>query len=272
MAASPEPLGVQSVVTALAVLETVVFAGEELGVTQVAERLQQTKGAIHRHLQTLVNGGYLVQNAQTARYGIGMKCRLLAGLPNPADRFADSEELLRAVRDRFGHRVVLSARTPTGALVMLKIAGTSAIEIGVRRGSELPFHASAQGKAMLAFMPQAARQWALQQPRQKLTPYTITDLQALEADMAAIAKNGFAVAPNETVVGLNGIAAPIFDDTGTCIASVAMIGSIQFIPEKPEAKLVREIKSCAAEISRHLGYKPRADARVLKPDAARRTR
>jgi IclR family KDG regulon transcriptional repressor len=262
MTSRSELQGVQSVSTALTVLETVVFAGEELGVTQVAERLRQTKGAIHRHLQTLVNGGYLVQNIRTSRYGIGMKCRLLAGLPNQADRFADAEETIRLLRDRFGHRVVLSACTPTGALVMMKFAGTSTIEIGVRPGSELQFHASAQGKAMLAFLPRVAQQRILQRPRQKLTPHTITDLIALEADLAAIVKKGFAVAPNETVVGLNAIAAPIFDDTDACVASVAMIGSIQFIPEKPATKLVQGLKSCAAEISRQLGYKGKVAARV----------
>lgn len=153
MARSAETQGVQAVATALAVLEAVAFADEQLGVTQVAERLGQTKGAIYRHLQTLVNGGYLVQNPRTSRYGVGVKCRLLAGLPNEADRFANAEEAMRVLRDRFGHRVVLSARTPTGALVMSKMAGTSAIEIGVRPGSELPFHASAQGKVILAFLP-----------------------------------------------------------------------------------------------------------------------
>lgn len=258
MARSAQPQSVQSVTTALRVLEAVAFSDEELGVTQVAERLRLTKGAIYRHLRTLVDGGYLVQNQQTSRYGVGMKCRLLAGLPNRADRFVGAEEAMRALRDRFGHRVVLSARTPTGALVMLKIAGTSPIEIGVRPGSELPFHASAQGKVMLAFLPPATQQRILQRSRTKLTPHTITELASLEADIAAIAQNGFAVAPNETVVGLNAIAAPVFDDTSACVASVAMIDSIQFIPATPPSKLVQGLKTCAAEVSRQLGFKRRA--------------
>ena len=60
--------GVHSVQLAIDVLEAVAFADEELGVTQIAERLRMTKGSVHRHLQTLVERGYLTQNATTSRY------------------------------------------------------------------------------------------------------------------------------------------------------------------------------------------------------------
>ena len=45
--------GVRSVEVALNVLEAVAFSGDEVGVTQVAERLKLTKGSVHRHLITL---------------------------------------------------------------------------------------------------------------------------------------------------------------------------------------------------------------------------
>jgi IclR family transcriptional regulator, KDG regulon repressor len=70
--------GVRSVQLALAVLEAVAFPGDELGITQLADRLSVTKASVHRHLLTQVERGYLVQNSVTARYAIGSKSRLLA--------------------------------------------------------------------------------------------------------------------------------------------------------------------------------------------------
>jgi IclR family transcriptional regulator, KDG regulon repressor len=67
--------GVRSVQVALDVLEAVAFADEELGVTQIAERLGLTKGSVHRHLLTLVERGYLVQNPVTTRYSSGPRSR-----------------------------------------------------------------------------------------------------------------------------------------------------------------------------------------------------
>ena len=53
--------GVRSVQLALDVLEAVAFSTEELGVTQIADRVRVTKGSVHRHLLTLVDRGYLTQ-------------------------------------------------------------------------------------------------------------------------------------------------------------------------------------------------------------------
>src|SRR4051812_30222369 len=95
--------GVRSVLLALDVLEAVAFSGEELGVTQLAERLGMTKGSVHRHLITLVERGYLVQNSATTRYALGPKSRLLARLAPDADLVLLAEGPMRELRDRLGH-------------------------------------------------------------------------------------------------------------------------------------------------------------------------
>lgn len=253
MARSADESGVRSVRTALDVLEAVAFSGNEMGVTQIADRLKLTKGSVHRHLLTLVERGYLTQNQVTSRYAIGAKGRLLARLAPEADLARIAEGPMRELRDRCGLSVVLSSMTPRGALVMLTIAGTSAIEIGVRPGSELPYHASAQGKVMLAFAPPAVQQRALA-ARPRLTPNTPTDIAAIESDMARIVRRGYGTAPEETMIGINAVAAPIFDATNACVASVALVGSIQFLPANPSAALVNGLKTCAHDISRQLGH------------------
>ena len=94
---------------------------------------------------------------------------------------------------------------------MLTIPGTSAIEIGVRPGSELPFHASAQGKVLLAFAAPAMRKRLLATPRRKMTEKTVVDPASLERELALIVRAGYAVAPEQAMLGLNAIAIPIFD-------------------------------------------------------------
>lgn len=256
-----ETTGVRSVRTALDVLEAVAFAKEEVGVTQIAERLGLTKGSVYRHLLTLVERGYLVQNASTSRYSIGSKAGLLSHLAPEADIVRLAEGPMRDLRDRHGHSIVLSSMTPRGALVMLTIAGTSAIEIGVRPGSELPFHASAQGKAMLAFAPRPLQSRILSAPRQRFTRHTATDVGAIEDELARILKTGFCIAPEEILLGINAIAAPIFDGTDNCVASIALVGSIQNLPASPPTSLLKALAACAHAISRKLGYEGRQGLR-----------
>ena len=258
MTKNRDETGVRSVQLALDVLEAVAFSSEELGVTQIADRVHVTKGSVHRHLLTLVERGYLTQNPETARYAIGAKGRLLARLAPDADLVQIATGVMRELRDRLGHSVVLTAMTPRGALVMLTVPGTSPIEIGVRPGSELSFHASAQGKLMLAFAPRPLQQRVLARPLEPLTPKTVVERERIEEDLARILKRGYASAPEEAMLGINAVAAPIFDESDACVAALAVVGSIQFLPEPPDAALVEAIKTCGQEISRKLGHGRRA--------------
>ena len=252
--------GVRSVQVALDVLETVAFSDEELGVTQIAERLGLTKGSVHRHLLTLVERGYLVQNPQTSRYARGPRSRLLARHAGNADLIEFASGPMRELRDLLGHSVVLSEWTPRGALVLSMVIGTAAIEIGVRPGSELPFHSSAQGKVLLALATPAQRERVLGKQLPSFTVHTVSDVKALREELAHVAQQGFATAPEQAMLGINAIAAPIFDAKGTCTSALALVGSIQFLTAEPDARSIAALKAAANQISRLLGYGHAANA------------
>lgn len=245
--------GVRSVQHALDVLEQVAFAGEELGVTQLAERLALTKGSVHRHLLTLVERGYLAQNPATARYGIGPKSRLLTRAGPEPDLVQAADEPMRELRDELGHTVVLSAMSPRGALVMVTVASASPIEIGVRPGSELSFHASAQGRVLLAFAPARLRERVLAAPLVAFTGRTVVDRAAIGQALSRIAERGFGAAPEQVLLGINAIAAPVFDARDACVAAVALVGSIQHLPAEPATATVAALVRAGRRISRRLG-------------------
>lgn len=244
--------GVRSVHLALDVLEAIALSGDELGVTQIADRLAVTKGAVHRHLHTLVERGYLTRNPTTARYALGPKSRLLARFSPQTDLVQAADAPMRALRDRLGHTAVLSAMTPRGALVLATVAGASTIEIGVRPGSELPFHASAQGKVLLAFAPPPVKERVLARPLEAFTARTVVDRARVEAELARIVQQGYATAPEEVVVGINVMAAPVFDARDGCIGALAVVGSIRVLPEEPNPDTVTSLQGYARQLSRRL--------------------
>jgi IclR family transcriptional regulator, KDG regulon repressor len=255
---------VRSVHLAIDVLETVSFADDEMGVTQIAERLSVTKGSVHRHLLTLVERGYLAQNPATSRYTIGPKGRLLARLAPETDLVQLSEGPMRELRDALGQSVVLSEMTPRGALVLATLASTSPIEIGVRSGSELPFHASAQGKVMLAYAPRPFQTRILSRKLEPFTEKTVTSADRIEKALVNIAKRGYASAPEESMLGLNALATPIFDSHDACIGSLAIVGSIQFLPDKPKQADIDALTKASQQISRKLGHGQQHDSPFAK--------
>ena len=261
--------GVRSVQVALDVLEAVAFSAEELGVTQIADRLGLPKGSVHRHLLTLVERGYLVQNPATSRYARGPRSRLLAHYAPEADIIQIASGPMRELRDLLGHSVVLSEACPRGALVLSMVGGTAAIEIGVRPGGELQFHSSAQGKVLLAYASSSMRERALAKSLPSFTMHTITDRKTIEDELARVAREGFAAAPEQSMLGINAVAAPIFDGKDVCVGALALVGSIQFLPADIDAKSVTALKAAAAQISRMLGHGTRtADVRVARQKTA----
>jgi IclR family KDG regulon transcriptional repressor len=118
----------------------------------------------------------------------------------------------------------------------------------------LSFHASAHGKVMLAFAPLPMRARVLGQPLPRFTDRTIVSVRKIEQELLEITRLGFSTAPEEAILGLNAVAAPIFDAQDACIASVALVGSIQFLPEKPRPSDVAQLVETARQISRKLGH------------------
>ena len=246
--------GVRSVQLALDVLEAVAFSSDELGVTQIAGRLGVAKGSVFRHLATLVDRGYLNQNAVTARYSVGPKSRVLARIAPETDLVQIAEGPMRDLRDKIGQTVVLSSLTPRGALVISAVPGTSPIEIGVRPGSELSFHASGQGKVLLAFSPRPFQERVLSRELARLTDKTVTDREELERELFKVQKDGFAAAPEQSLLGINAIASPVFDTHDAIIAAMALVGSIQFLPAAPDDQMIAALKYCCEQISRRFGH------------------
>ncbi len=247
-------LSVKSVGITLDVLEAVSFADRDMGVTELANQLGLTKATIFRHLKTLLDRGYIAKTSTTSRYRLGIKSHLLGRMASASiDLLSASEHAMQELRDKTGETVVLSAVEAKAVRVVTTTMGKSPFEIGVRSGSELLFHASAQGKVGLAFNGKLASRLQ-RKPLVALTDHTITNWTHLQRELEITRKRGWATAPEQVVLGLNAIAAPLFDELRECIGAVAIVGSIQFIKKEPDPRQVASVLKAAARISRTLGY------------------
>lgn len=252
----PAQTGVQAAILMLRTIEYLSETKRPVGVTALAQALGTTKSRIHRHLQTLMQQGYVAQGAESEKYEIGPRLLTLARHINDSFNLAGFvSPALQELRDSLGHFAVYSQVEDAGMRVLATVSGTSPIEIGVKQGSLLPFHASAQGKLALAFGRDEIRQRMLGSKLEKFTPRTIVKATALDREMEIIRRRGWAVAPDEVAVGLNALAAPVLDATGSLVGAVGIVDLTQFIPAEPTKDQVKQTLSIAGRVSRMLGYK-----------------
>src|SRR3546814_15715563 len=82
-----------------------------------------------------------------------------------------------------------------------------------------------------------------------MTDRTVTSIAVLEQQCAAVRAAGWASAYEEMMLGINGVAVPVFDETGDCVASLAIVGSIQFVQEQPDDALLATLIASGAAMS-----------------------
>lgn len=248
--------GVQAVVLTLRIFEHLVQQGRPVGVTELATALGTTKSRVYRFLQTLRQQGYISQSRDSERYRVGARLLTLARAPSENfELLTASQDVLEELRDTVGLPAVISVPERSCVLALITIAGKSGIEIGVRAGSTLSLHGSAQGKLALAFGGKDLLATILRRKLEPLTPKTIVNPVVLKRELAKVARQGWAVAPGETVLGANALAAPIFDAAGALVATIAVLGSIQFIATPPADAQVRRVVVAAQRISNRLGHR-----------------
>lgn len=246
--------GIQAVHLALSVLEYLAQSRGAAGVTELAQRFETTKSRIYRHLKTLIEGGYVVQDEETDRYRVSARLMALGEvIGQNFDLPVAARPTIEELRARLGHSVAVSIPETEGMRIVAVVRGGSGAEIGVRPGSLLPFHASAQGKLFLAHGSSEQRRDILAGPLEPLTDYTITSAGKLEEAAVSAKSRGWATAGNEAIVGLNALAAPVFGAFGEFVGTIAIVDSIQYVTDSPTQSQVAAVLSAADQISGTLG-------------------
>jgi IclR family transcriptional regulator, KDG regulon repressor len=247
--------GVQSVLLALRVLEQLASHDAPFGVTALATALGTTKNRVHRHLRTLVQQGYVMQ-LPDEKYCVGNR---LIGLGRSAaqhDRLSIlADQHMRELRDALGYGIGLGRIEPEGLRVIASLPGRSTVHIAVRDGTLVPLHATAMGKVVLAFGSELIREQLFRHRLAAFTPQTIAKHAALRKDIENVRRRGWATSPNELVIGLNALAAPVFDAIGQLCATVAIVDSVQFITGSPTSVQIARTVTAARRLSAALGYK-----------------
>jgi DNA-binding IclR family transcriptional regulator len=248
--------GLASVDLVLNLMELLAGSARSRAMSDIARDMGISKARIHRHLRALMQHGYVLQDPETERYEIGIK--LLALGEAVRDRFdvvsATRSEMGR-LRDETGQTVTISTVVEGKVVVLELLPGKTLVEFGVRPGSTLDFHASAHGLVALAYGPPQLLDTVLSKPLKAWTSATITDPAKLKAEVEKVRQQRWATAADRLLLGVNALAAPIFDYRNEWRGSIAIVGSTQFIDTQPAARQLAHVVGAAFEASLRLGWK-----------------
>lgn len=251
--------GLPTAIVSLKVIEALASAPNGLGVTRLAQLLGMPKARVHRHLSVLREHGYVDQDPDTNQYRVGWQMFLLGrACTSRFDVMSLAKPILEHLRDRVGQTVVISTFSDNEVVVIDLLRGTAPVEISLRPGTRFHHNSVAQGKIALAYGAEKLRRAYLAQALPASTRHTIVDPERLAAEIELVRKRGWADAPEELYIGINALAAPLMQANGELFGTLAIVGSIHYLPSTPDPAHVQALLEAAAQISAAMGYSGKA--------------
>lgn len=247
--------GVKSLERAMLILEHVSSAKNGIGVTELASELQMHKSTVHRVLTTFSKLGYIEQDVHSERYKLGYKLlEVSSKLLNQLDVRQVAMPFLQQLADSTNEVIHLVVLRRGQVVYIEKVEGSETIRMHSQVGTIAPVHCTGVGKAILAHLPEAqVREIIRQYGMKPHTTRTLATLEDLLGDLELIRERGYSYDLEENEMGITCVAAPIFDYSGSVVASISISAPTLRMQETRLQELAKEVRRTGERISARMG-------------------
>ena len=244
---------IQVIARMFSLLDALASHQDPVSLKALSETTGLHPSTAHRILNDLAIGR-LVDRPEAGSYRLGMRLLELGNLVKA--RLDVRDAALGPMRElhKLTHQPVnLSVRQGDEIVYIERTySERSGMQVVRAVGGRAPLHLTSVGKLFLAFDdPHRVRAYATRTGLSGHTRNSITDLPALERELASVRQNALARDNEELELGVRCMAAGIFDDQGKLIAGL----SVSAPADRLEESWGERVKSTATLISALLGHR-----------------
>lgn len=224
-------------------------------VTDIAKHLDMGASAVHNHLSTLLEHGYVVKEGE--EYRLGLKFLELGGfIRNQVQLYNVSEPEIERLAEETGELVNLMTEEGGMGVYLKRTKGQNAVDLDTYAGMRVHLHATALGKSILAQMPKERVDEIIEfHGLPKLTEKTIGTRDTLWEELEQIREQGHAVDDGERLKGLRCVSAPIMQDEKAVLGAISVSAPANRIDDQQlEEELPAKIKGTANVIELNVRY------------------
>ena len=249
-AEAPPRSGTQSIERAFSVLECLAASSRPLGLTDIARAVDLNPSTTHRLIRALVTAGYVEQDSTSDHYQLGIGIAVIGQRALEHSGYHLARPILDDLSERTGESVSLGIRRGEEVVVIEQATSAAPLRFDHPTGAEIAMHASAMGKALLAFSATTPAQIvAALAPYDRFTDRTHTTTEGLIQELTNVRDRGYATNIEERHVGVCGIAAPVRSRSGTAHAAVGIQGPSVRLTAARLDELAPIVKQAAADIA-----------------------
>ncbi|MCW5259401.1 IclR family transcriptional regulator [Verminephrobacter eiseniae] len=264
----PVKPSVQVLERMFALIDVLASREEAISLKEISAKTGLHPSTAHRILNDLALGRF-VDHPESGSYRLGMRLLELGNLVKARLSVRDAALIpMRNLHRSIQQPVNLSLRQGDEIVYVERAySERSGMQVVRAIGGRAPLHLTSTGKLFLALDdPQRVRAYAMRTGLAGHTRNSITQLPALERELAKARQSGIARDNEELELGVRCMAAGVHDDQGKLIAGL----SISAPADRLDESWLPKLQATASAISLALGYTPGAQARS-ETAAGRRT-
>jgi DNA-binding IclR family transcriptional regulator len=240
-------------------------------VTELGRACDLAVPTAHRIVSALYRNGFLERDEVTKKYRLGPAILRLGRVAAMAvDLQSVSRPILRRLATRTRETALLTVVAEGGltSTCLDRVESAEPLRLSVQPGYQVPLHAGASQKALLAYRPEHEIERVLNENLPALCSATIVAPDRLRAELAMIRKRGWVSSFEETNKGVWGLAVALLDEHGHSVAALGVAGPCDRKPKAlgPWLSLLAE---CAGKIASGLGLSPSLVPIPAQPGPAR---
>lgn len=225
------------------------------GVTELTEGLEMGKSAVHNHLTTLQQHGYVLK--EDDEYKLGLKFLEVGGYSRKSMEFYQvAEPEVKSLAAETGELANLLVEEQGMGVYLMRSKGEKAVDLDTYAGLRTYLHTTALGKAILAHLPEERVDEIIEQRGlERVTPQSVGTREELFDVLENVRERGYALDDGERLEGLRCIAAPVKRSSGEVMGSISISAPATRVSDEDfHGELPERVLSAANVIELNINY------------------
>jgi IclR family transcriptional regulator, KDG regulon repressor len=242
-----------SVKKAFQILKLISGANRGLGITELANSLEMSKGTVHGIISALEDSGAIMRAPVTKKYTLGVTLFELGKLAySQIDLKALARPVMEELMERTEESVYVGVMNGDHITILDIVESSQDLKITSPKGTTIPLLAGATGKVVLASLEETQVLNIInREGLPKFTEHSITDPKRYLEEVKSAKKRGYATDYEEYISGVRAIASPI-RGWNHLILAIWVVGFKTSIDDHKMEDLIQATREAAKEISRRI--------------------
>jgi len=228
---------------------------KETGVSELSVRLAMPKATIYRFLQTMKSLGFVFQEPESERYGLTMKLfELGAQALQHLDLIELAKRQMRILSEQTSETIHLAVLVDSEVIYIDKVEAKYSFGMYSKVGKRAPIHATALGKALLAWEKPEQRDAIMAGMRfTQFRENSIASPEQFREELERTRQRKYGLDDEEFEEHMICMAAPIFDHWGSVVAALSVSFPAFRFDASKQGEYAAMIIAAGRTISQELG-------------------